>query len=205
MGRYFCPSVQGMERRELRAVMSAADVLTASGSSVAPPTGSVFPFVPGAGQPTAFEQARERFSASFTGSFSFGPAQFTSQSRVLHMRGVGTSTQFLHGNTQVAIALPSQPGGPIVGGAYLQDKNLAGSTLFGLDINFDPTSLDAQGRPTRGAWASDANIYSGIDFVAQGSGTVTIRYSRNKMTISFTGSLYTNGITGPLANTDIQP
>ncbi len=204
---YFSPSIQGMERRELRAVMSAAaaEVLSAGGSGVAPPIGSVFPFAPAPGQPTAFEQARERFTGSFTGSFAYQPAQFTSQSRVIHMRGVGSSSQFLHGNIQVAIGLPSQPGGPITGGAYLQDKNLAGSTLIGLDINFDPASVDAQGRPTRGAWSTDANVYSGIDFVAQGSGVVTIRYSRNKMTIVFQGNIYTNSITSPLANTDIQP
>jgi hypothetical protein len=207
MARPFLPRVEGVERRELRAVMSApvADVLSAAGSGVAPPTGSVFPFAPAAGQPTAFEQARERFTASFTGSFAFQPAQFTSQSRVIRMRGVGTSSQFLHGNVQVAIGLPSQPGGPIFGGAYIQDKNLVGSTLMGLDVNFDPASVDAQGRPTRGAWSVDPNVYSGIDFIAQGTGTVTIRYTRNKLTIVFTGNVYTNGITGPLANTDIQP
>ncbi|HEY2156242.1 MAG TPA: hypothetical protein VGH33_11470, partial [Isosphaeraceae bacterium] len=105
MPHQFCPGVEGVERRELRAVMSApaADVLSAGGSGVAPPVGSVFPFVPGDGQPTAFEQVRQRFTASFTGSYQFIPAQFTSQSRVLRMRGVGSSSQFLHGNVQVAV------------------------------------------------------------------------------------------------------
>ena len=185
--------------------MYAAPAVVDTGSSVPPPTGSVFPFVPGAGQPTAFELARQRYFSTFTGMFTFTPAQFTSQSRVLRMRGVGTSTQFLHGNVQLAIALPSQPGGPIVGGAYLQDKNLVGSTLIGLDMNLDPSSVDAQGRPTRGAWAADPNVYSGINFIAQGSGTVTIRYLGNRMTITFQGNLYTNSLTNPLANTDIQP
>jgi hypothetical protein len=58
-------------------------------------------------------------------------------------------------------------------------------------MNFDPTSITARGLPTRGAWATDPNIYSGADFVTQGSGTVTISYVKNAAIVSFSGLIYT--------------
>jgi hypothetical protein len=191
MSRCFVPTTERLERRNLQATL---------GLTVSPPTTAVAPFIAGPGDPTPAEQARERFTASFSGKFVVGPPRFTGQSAYLVFKGNGSSTQFRHGNYAMGVVLPSQPGGPITGAAFLQDKNLSGGTEIGLDINFDPTSLDSRGRPTLGAWSVDSNIYSGIDFVAQGTGTVAIRYVKNTALVTFMGQVYTNGLTNPLAN-----
>jgi hypothetical protein len=192
MRRPFIPIMEGLDHRELQAVMTPL--------TVSPPNKSVPPFIPGPGLPTALEQARERFTATFSGRFNFGPPRFTGSYAYLFLQGTGTSSQFLHGNYSMGIVLPTQTGAAITGGAYLQDLNLSGGTEVGLDINFDPTSLDGAGRPTRGAWSVDPNIYSGLDFVAQGAGTVTIHYVGKRAITTFQGQMYTNGLTNPLGN-----
>ncbi len=105
----------------------------------------------------------------------------------------------------MAIAfVPSDTTDPIPGNAYLQDRNINSSGQIGLDLSFDPNSLNAQGLPTKGTFTEDPNIYSGIDFVATAAGTVTITYSKNQATVRFQGLLYNSGITDPLRNMDLQ-
>jgi hypothetical protein len=209
MHRKFTPRLEGLERKQLMNAthtptpLPIATVLPVP--SVAPPGKSTPPFTPSAGQPLPLEIAREKFGASFAGPFSVGPPLFTSEASRINIRGAGFSTQFRHGNVQMTVILPSTPGAPIFGGAFVQDKNLPGSFSIGLDLTFDPNSLDSRGRPTLGTWSPDPNIYSGLGFVAQGSGTVFIRYVKNNAFVIFKGTLYTNGITDPLGNVDIQP
>lgn len=114
---------------------------------------------------------------------------------MISFQGLGTSTQFLHGDYQMAIVLPKDPAGAVTGAAYLQDKNLSGGTQLGLDLAFDKASVDVRGRPTRGTWTADPNIYSGADYFAQGGGSVRIRYSKGVASVVFDGSLYTNRLT----------
>jgi hypothetical protein len=209
MHRKFTPKLEGLERKRLLNATHTPTPLPISTvlpvPSVAPPTVSTPPFVPGSGQPLPVEIARIRFGASFAGPFSIGPPHYTNESSRISIRGVGFSTQYIHGNLQMAIVQPKTPGSPILGGAFLQDKNLAGSNEIGLDINFDPNSLDARGRPTLGAWQTDANIYSGLDFVALGKGTVFIRYVKNNAFVLFKGTMFTNDLSNPLGNVNLQP
>jgi hypothetical protein len=205
MPRHFRPIVEQAESRFCLSALRITPTANPVPLVIAPPTGSVFPFVPAPGQQTAFEQARQRYAATYAGNYAIRPAQFTSQSGVLRIRALGISRQFLHGNIQMAVGLPATAGGPIVGAAFVVDKNLSAGNEIGLDMNFDPTSVNARGLPTRGAWATDPNIYSGADFVAQGSGTVTIAYSKNIAIVSFSGTIYTNGLTNPIGNVALQP
>jgi hypothetical protein len=207
MDRKYRPMLEGLERKLSlsRTPTPLPASITLPVPSVAPPGRPTPPFVPGSGQPTAFEIARTRYAASFAGPLTQGPPHYTNEASRIFIRGAGFSTQYIHGNLQMAIVLPKTPGAPILGGAYLQDKNLAGATAIGFDINFDPNSLDSRGRPTLGAWSTDPNVYSGPDFVAQGSGTVLIRYVKNSAYVVFQGTLFTNGLTNPLGNVDIQP
>jgi hypothetical protein len=213
--RRFAPRLEGMERRDLRTVMGlrglSADVLGHAQSFAAQvlnntpaPIPPVPPLIAGPGQPLPNEIARTRFSASFSGPFLKGPPRYTGESAVLDYRGLGTSTQFLHGDYQMAIVMPNPAGGPITGAAFLQDKNITGGNEIGLDINFDATTLDRRGRPTQGIWVTDPNIYSGANYFNSGTGTVTIRYLRNGTAAAFfRGSIYTNGITNLLRNDDL--
>jgi hypothetical protein len=222
------PIVEGVERRELLSAitditasshkplsvnqLAAATQLTAQTATNVPSLvnkSGVPPLIgPGPGNLTAHELAREQFKAYFSGPFYSAPPRFTSQTKFLLYRGIGGSTQFLHGDYQMAIAFvpanPTSQGGPIIGNAYLQDRNINSSGQIGLDLTFDPNSLNAQGLPTKGTFTEDPNIYSGLDFVATTGGNVTITYRGNQATVRFQGLLYNSGITDPLRNMDLQ-
>jgi hypothetical protein len=218
------PAVERFERRELLSAitgsaasaprplsanqLAAATQLTANTATNVPSlmnTAGVPPLIgPGPGNLTAHELAREQFKAYFSGPFYNAPTRFTSQTKFLLYRGIGGSTQFLHGDYQMAIAFVTQPTVGIVGNAYFQDRNINSGGQLGLDLVFDPNSLNARGLPTKGTFTEDPNIYSGVDFVATAGGTVTITYSGNQATVRFQGLLYNSGITDPLRNMDLQ-
>ncbi len=185
-----------------------------------------FPTAPllGAQAPTQAELAREKFVARFSGPVAIKPARFQDQSKILYLRGLGGSTPnfFIHGDYSLALVYPAgfdpkNPGGtqdptkptpngvpPVTGFAFLDDKNNNSGGVVGLDLLADPTSFDAQGRPTRLTFTSDANVYGGIFFVSQSSGTVTITYGKkNTATSVFNGRLYTSGLTSPFQNVDL--
>jgi hypothetical protein len=190
----------------LRAGDVAAALQAGSGATPGKPTQGTPapPILPGAGQPTPAELARERFRAYFNGPFYAGPGRFTDQSKILYFRGVGGSTQFLHGDFQMALVFPSDPSATITGAAYMQDKNINSGGALGLDLTIDPTSLDRRGRPTRATFASDPNIYSGVDYFDSSTGTVRIGYHGGAATVIFDGLLYTSQITNPIRNQDLQ-
>jgi hypothetical protein len=219
MKRSLRPGIEGLEGRSLSTVMGirgpSPDLLSIAQSraaqvspqaTVAAPTPPVPPIIPGPGQPLPIELKRTRFVASFAGPFQVGPPHYTGESALLYYRGLGTSSEFLHGNYQMIIVLPKDPTGDITGAAFLEDKNLVGGNSTGFDINFDRSTLDSKGRPTQGTFATDPNIYSGTNLFNQGSGSVTIRYTRTGLASAFfKGQNFTNGITNILLNTDLRP
>ena len=157
----------------------------------------------GQGEPTPAERARERFRAKFTGPFRTLPGRFTDQSKILYLRGLGTSTVFLHGDYDLAIVLPKDPNATVTGFAFLDDKNTNAGATFGLNLVADPTSFDRKGRPTRMFFSSDPNIYSGTFYVTQSTGTVSIVYGKTTASASFKGRLYTSGLTSVFQNVDL--
>ena len=210
---YFRPGLMRLESRDVPTVIGSIHptpnlmaIAQRLATQVAPPTPPVPPIIPGPGDPLPIELARTRFTASFSGPFLIGPPHYTGQSALLSYRGLGTSNQFLHGNYQMILILPKDPGGDITGAAFLEDKNLVGGNAVGLDINIDKSSLDSRGRPTQGSWVTDPNIYSGSFFFPQGSGTLRIVYPKNgRAAAFFTGRIYTNGITNVLGNAGLRP
>jgi hypothetical protein len=220
--RRLIPAVEPFESREL--LSGIISVLATQGQPVYHPrrmaggasietsqvTGSLVsplfppPIGPGPGDPTPRELAREQFKAYFSGPAYAAPPRFTSQSEVLFYRGLGGSTQFQHGDFQMIINMPRDPTAPILGLAYLQDRNINSAGALGLDLRFDPASLDSRGRPTRGTFTADPSIYSGLDYAFTASGTVTIKYGKGAATVRFQGLLYNSGVTDPLRNMDLQ-
>ena len=91
----------------------------------------------------------------------------------------------------------------VTGFAFLDDKNNNSGGTVGLDLSADPTSFDAKGRPTRLFFTSDPNVYSGIFYVSQSSGIVTIKYGRNTASATFSGRIYTSGLTSPFQNVQL--
>ena len=170
----------------------------------------------GNGTPTRAELAREKFVAHFSGPMHVKQARFSDQSKIIYLNGLGGSSTkfFLHGDYALAMVFPSgfdpkNPGGtynaqtnpngvhPVIGFAFLDDKNNNSGGTVGLDLLADPTSFDSQGRPTRFTFTSDPNVYSGIFYVSQSSGVVTIKYGANTASATFNGRLYTSGLTSP--------
>lgn len=223
--RPFRPRFDGLEVRDLPSAITAMLATSgphpsalalaqhlASGGTVSMDAGGMDssgmgdppPFVPGPGNPLPRELARERFHAAFSGSFYAAPPLYTGESKILSFRGLGTSSQFVHGDYQMAIILPKNPADPTTGGAYLQDKSLNSTGAIAFDLMADPQSFDRQGRPTRLTFTTNSNIFSGVDYCPQGSGTVRIRYFKDTAAVFFDGLLFTNGITNPLRNQDVQ-
>lgn len=185
-----------------------------TGVPVGPNAGAAIPISPllGNGTPTKAELRRERFVARFGGPMVTLAPRFSDQSKILYLRGLGTAPRFfLHGDYALAIVFPAgfdakNPTASTAptGFAFLDDKNNNSGATVGLDLSADPTSYDKLGRPTRLFFTSDPNIYSGIFYVSQSSGTVTLKYGPgNNATAKFDGRLYTTGLTSPFQNIDI--
>ena len=222
---------QGVASRSQAAGSTVATTATppttvASGNGVytgasGPNAGVPLPASPllGQGTPTARELAREKFVARFSGPLATLPPRFSDQSKILYLHGLGTAPRFfLHGDYSLALAFPAgfdrtNPGGtaatatkpavpPVTGFAFLDDKNNNSGSTVGLDLSADPTSFDAKGRPTRLFFTSDPNVYSGLFYVTQSSGVVTIRYGNGTASATFNGRLYTTGLTSAFQNVD---
>jgi hypothetical protein len=210
MKRSLKPGVENLETREVPTVvgghvlppssmdlaMRAARLSPAVATTVTPP---VPPIIQSLGAPYPIEVRRTRFHAFFVGRFYDGPPHYTSQRGTISMSGTGSSTQFLHGSVQLTTILPVDNTAAITGAAYLQDKNLSGGNAFALDYVIDGSTLDSHGRPTQGTFVADPNIYGGSSFFFQGGGTIRFRYRKNTASVTFDGSLYTNGISNVLA------
>jgi hypothetical protein len=165
--------------------------------------GAVGPEYPmlGQGQPTRHELARSRFRAYFDGPAVIGPGRFSDQARILHIRGVGGATGFLHGDLNLGIVTPTDPNAPFQGLAVLRDKSTGSEGLLGLDVSGSRTDVDSRGRPTRMTFVSSPNIYGGGYTANSSSGTMTIKYHGNRAVVRFNGLVFTNGLTNPFANT----
>lgn len=188
-----------------RAVMALAQAHAQQQSSASPTlntTDSQSPLI-GSGTPTKRELARERFRAAFNGPVFKGPGRFSGQASTIYIRGTGTSNVFLHGDLNLAVVRPVDPSQPLTGEAVLQDKNINAGNVLGLQLTADQSTLDRFGRPTVMSFTSDPNIYGGNFFVTTSTGTVTIKYNGNKALASFSGLVYTNGLTNPLRNSDL--
>ena len=93
------------------------------------------------------------------------------------MYGGGISSAFLHGDLQLAFAIPKDATQPITGQATLTVKNVSntGNQLI-LDLQADPGSLDQAGRPTRFTWTQNP-ASGGIFTNGSGSGSAQIQYT----------------------------
>jgi hypothetical protein len=199
------PVLEGLEVRE---VLSVSALIASSGGLTLP-----HPYAVNAQQttmmPTPHEARREQFLAQFKGAFVTGAPRFTDQISQTYIRGGGTSNFFLHGDLQMAFAIPTDPSQPITGQAVMIVKNVAntGNELI-LDLLADPTSLDQRGQPTRFTWTVDP-ASGGLFTGATGQGTAqshTFYGGRTPFNakntghaaVVFQGSIFISGLTSTL-------
>jgi hypothetical protein len=154
------------------------------------------------------DRTRQGFFAAFTGSYTVGPGRIDGQALRSYMNVAGTSSTFLHGQAQVAVAIPTDSTLGPTGSATLLDKNYAqtGNFLM-LDLQSDPQPIP-DGRPTRLTW-SVANSSSGTFAGAEGQGTLVVSYHPGgrrpshaldwgRVGVQFRGQITLNGTTNPL-------
>ncbi len=203
------PTAISALRNHVASLQSVGNGVVPSGNTGGAGNGSTFtdnsatPLL-GNGAVTPQEARRETFKAAFNGPVYSGPGRFSDQAATTFYRGLGGSTFFLHGDFDMAIITPTDPGKPFFGEAVLNDKSTNSSGLVGLVLNGDRHAVDSQGRPTHLTFNVDPNVYSGIFFVDAGTGTVNLTYGANNVAhVSFNGRIFTNGLTSPLINADL--
>ena len=74
----------------------------------------------GQGTPTPHEALREAYRAGFTGRYYTSPGRFSDQGATLFYRGIGGSSNFLHGDFDMALVTPTDPTQPFFGEAVLE-------------------------------------------------------------------------------------
>lgn len=160
----------------------------------------------GQGTPAPHEALREAYHAAFSGRAYTSPGRFSDQGQTFFYRGVGGSSNFLHGDFDMAVVTPADATKPFFGEAVLQDKNTNSGAIQGFILRGDRTKVDSLGRPTQLQFVADPNIYSGAYFVEAAEGVVDITYGdgpNHPVVVKFTGRVYTSGLTNPLVNQDL--
>ena len=221
----FRPALEGMEARTLLSAITnlltrsqprhaAIATQAATDPNALPPNPLYFP----PGQPTPHEMARQRFVAKFVGPFTVGAGRFTGEAQQLYLRGSGGSSQFLHGDTQLAVITPADPTQPLGGSMSFFDRNINTNGSLGFELTANrATDLDSAGRPVHLTITQvDGNVSGGVYAGAIATGTVDIRYkpstprsrtvfSQGTATVTVRAQLYTAGIGSILKNADINP
>jgi hypothetical protein len=196
---------------EERAVPSSSALMAATGGLNSVNTSGTTSAAEIAAMPTRHEMLRQRFVAKFKGPFVVGKPRFKDQVSQTYLFGGGTSTAFLHGDLQLAFAIPRDPAQPIDGQANMTVKNVSntGNELI-VDLVADPTSLDRAGRPTRFTWTQNPSS-GGIFTNGNGSGTLEVQYrpggklplrasSAGTVGVIFRGTIFTTGLSDTLRN-----
>lgn len=138
----------------------------------------------------------------FDGKFVQGHGRYNDEANQVLIKGIGTSTFFLHGDIQLRAVVPTDPSRPTSGAATSFDRNTNSNSSFGIDLTGSTADVDRAGRPTKFTFTIDKNLSGGVFGQANGTGTVTIRYipdghradgitSQGRAIVLITGDIYT--------------
>jgi hypothetical protein len=166
---------------------------------------------------TPREQKRERFTATFKGNYTVGAGQFSSQSLLIHIKGIGAATTMAHPDIQIRIVKPADPTLPNSGVLAVFDRNLNSNTSLGLDFSGPSQLVDRAGHPNDFNQVSlDANISAGLYDEGFAQGVIHIRYdpsgkrtpgviSQGTAIVKIQAQIYTPQVAFILANSNINP
>lgn len=168
-------------------------------------TGAPNQYLQPTGTPARHERARQAFAFKFAGAFVQGPGRYSDEATLVHVKGVGSSTFFLHGDIQIGAITPTDPARPTSGAATSFDRNINANSVFGLDMTGSTADVDAAGRPTHFTAATDTNLSAGIFAEAPSTATVDIKYfpdgkahpkgfSAGRATVVIRGFVYSLGV-----------
>jgi hypothetical protein len=169
------------------------------------------------GTATAAEVRRQLFTAVYRGNYIIGPGDFSSQARIVSIRGAGTASSMLHSDIQMRLAIPSDPSLFITGASGIFDRNLNSNTVLGLDLSTPGSNVDSQGRPTHITGVTlDVNASAGVYDEAFAQGVIDIHYYPTRRTIpgaidqgtavvKIHGQIYGANVAFILRNSTINP
>jgi hypothetical protein len=169
------------------------------------------------GTATPAEVRRQRFTAVYRGNYIIGPGDFSSQARIVSIRGAGTANTMLHSDIQMRLAIPTDPSLEITGATGIFDRNLNSNTVLGLDLATPGNNVDSRGRPVHiNSVTLDVNASAGIYDEAFAQGVIDIHYYPTRNTIpgaieqgtavvKIFGQIYTAGVAFILRNSTINP
>ena len=163
------------------------------------------------------EVKRQLFKAVYRGPYSIIPGQFSSQSKLVILRGAGTASSMLHSDIQLKLAVPSDPTLQTTGASAIFDRNLNSNTVLGLDLAAPITNVDSRGRPNHITSVTlDVNASSGTYDEAFAQGVIDIHYypsgqkargvlDQGTAVVKIYGQIYSGNIDYILRNSDINP
>ena len=224
------PAVEACERRTLPSGILAVMASTPSGhanypistSSIAQtsnqgPRGTNLALTP-TGTPTAQELRRERFTATFIGTYTIAPGSFSTEASQMRFNGAGGSNTILHGDMQMLIVTPKDPSTPLGGVLSIFDRNINSNSVLGLDLNAaqTPPYVDATGRPRNLAVSLDVNTSAGLYAEGYAVGNLTVTYlsggrptkngyREGKAIVRINAQVYSSRTNFLLANASIDP
>lgn len=170
------------------------------------------------GTPTAQELRHERFTATFIGTYSIGPGNFSSEASQMRFNGAGGANTILHGDIQMLIVTPKDPSTPLGGVLSIFDRNINSNSVLGLDLNAPqtPTHVDSTGRPNNVSVSLDVNTSAGLYAEGYATGNLTITYlsggratrsgyRHGKAIVRINAQVYSSRTNFILANANIDP
>jgi hypothetical protein len=120
---------------------------------------------------------REKFTATFKGTYTIGPGRTSTEASQIFIAAAGAANTILHADIQVSIVIPKDPTAPISAVSTIFDRNINSNTVLGLDLLAPPQNVDRGGRPN--AFPSvtpDVNLSAGSYADPYGQGVMTIHY-----------------------------
>ena len=172
---------------------------------------------------TPQEQRREQFVGVFKGPYVIGPGRTDTEWQVVQIRGSGGTNAMLHGDIQMKIVVPKDPGTPISAVSTIFDRSINSNSTLGFNMSAPQvvdgatSNLDSAGRPNHmNQVAVDVNASAGAYVEAFSQGIADIKYYPSKTTapgaisqgtavVRIRAQIYTVGTSFILANSALDP
>jgi hypothetical protein len=168
---------------------------------------------------TKRELKKERFTATFAGTYTVGAGRTSDERIQTFITAVGSANTILHGDIQLLLVTPKDTSLPIGGVSAIFDRNLNTNTVLGMDESApqSPQFINRLGLPSRLPTVSiDVNLSSGTYDEAFAVGTMHIRYfpgakrtpgalSQGKAVVTIHAQIYAANVGFILRNANIDP
>jgi hypothetical protein len=190
--------------------------IAVAGNQGPPPVGTNLAITP-TGTLTPREIHRERFKATFTGTYTIGAGRTSTEALQTFITGAGTANSMRHCDIQLLIITPKDPNMKIGGISAIFDRNLNSNTALGLDMLAPQQNVDRAGRPDHFSQVTlDVNLSAGVYDGGYAKGVVNIQYipstkhtrgviSQGSVIVTIHAQIYSSNTGFILRNANIDP